>query len=70
MGRDSKGKAERRIVPKAIERALAKDVAMLRCLAGLAAMDAGVEASEWAAGKFFCRQARKTQSNQIKPMLM
>ena len=67
-----KGKAERRIVPKAIERALAKDVAMLRCLAGLAAMDAGVEASEWAAGKFFCKQAHKhtRQSNPIKPILM
>jgi hypothetical protein len=59
-------------VPKAIERALAKDVAMLRCLAGLAAMDAGVEASEWAAGKFFCKQARKVHKTirQIKPILM
>ena len=58
-------------MPKAIERALAKDVAMLRCLAGLAAMDAGVEASEWAAGKFFCKQAHKThkkiKSNQTNP---
>ena len=39
-------KVEKRIVPKAIRRALAKDVAMQRCLAGLAAMD-GVDASGW-----------------------
>jgi len=51
---EAKGRTERRIVPKAIQRALAKDAAMLRCLAGLAAMGAGEEASDWLAGKCVC----------------
>ena len=51
---EAKGKTERRIEPKAIQRALAKDPAMLRCLAGLAAVGAGEEASDWLAGKCVC----------------
>ena len=53
-GESGRGAKKRNIVPKAIQRALTKDVAMQRCLAGLAAMDCGAEASEWLVGKSVC----------------